>query len=79
MNKEMYLYSVCRRKKPNYRKGHLHRLFPNLLMQKFVVNEPNRIWCTDFTYMYLTNGTVRYNFTSIDLYNRSVAASENGK
>ena len=79
MNKEMHLYSVCRRKKPNYKKGHPHKLFPNLLEQNFVVNEPNRVWCTDFTYLYLTNGTVRYNCTIIDLYDRSVVANDNGK
>ena len=79
MNKEMHLYSICRRKKPNYKKGHPHKLFPNLLKQKFVANEPNRVWCTDFTYLYLSNGTVRYNCTIIDLYDRSVVASENGK
>ena len=79
MNKEMHLYSVCRRKKPNYKKGHPHKLFPNLLKQNFDVNKPNRVWCTDFTYLYLSNGTVRYNCTIIDLYDRSVVASENGK
>ena len=67
------------RKKPNYKKGLQHKLFPNLLKQNFVVNEPNRVWCTDFTYLYLTNGQVRYNCTIIDLYDRSVVASENGK
>lgn len=79
MNKEMHLYSICRRKKSNYKKSHLHKLFPNLLKQNFVVNEPNRVWCTDFTYLYLTNETICYNCTIIDLYDRSVVASENGK
>jgi putative transposase len=79
MNREMHLYSICRRKKPDYRKGHPHKLFPNLLKQDFTANEPNRVWCTDFTYLYLNNGTVRYNCTIIDLYDRSVVASENGK
>ena len=39
----------------------------------------NQIWCTDFTYVYLSNGSVRYNCTIIDLYDRSVVASETGK
>ena len=78
MNSEMHLNCICRRKKPRYKKGHPHKLFPNLLKQNFVVAEPNRIWCTDFTYLYLTNGTGRYNCTIIDLYDRSVVASENG-
>ncbi len=67
MNKEMKLKSICRRKKPNYKKGNAHRLFPNLLKQNFVAPKPNRVWCTDFTYPYLTNGTVRYNRAIIDL------------
>ncbi len=43
MNQEMHLYSICRRKKPNYKKGRPHKLFPNLLEQNFVVTEPNRV------------------------------------
>ena len=35
------------------------------------------MWFTDFTYMTLTNGTMRYNCSIIDLYDRSVVASEN--
>ena len=79
MNQEMKLYSIVRRKKLGYKKGKPHKIYPNLLKQDFVVNEPNCVWCTDFTYLYLTNGTVRYNCTIIDLYDRSVVASENGK
>lgn len=78
MNKELSLHCICRRKKPGYKKGHAHKVFSNLLNQNFMVTEPNHIWCTDFTYLYLTNGTVRYNCTIIDLYDRSVIASENG-
>lgn len=79
MNREMHLYYVPRRKKHSYKKGLPNKIFPNLLNQNFVVNEPNRVWCTDFTYLYLTNGNVRYNCTIIDLFDRSVVASENGK
>ena len=79
MNCEMHLRSIVRRKKPGYKKGTPHQLFPNLLKQDFVVNKPNRVWCTDFTYLYLSNGIVRYNCTIIDLYDRSVMASVNGK
>mgnify|MGYP001715974104 FL=1 len=35
------------------------------------------MWCTDFTYMTLTNGTMRYHCSIIDLYDRSVVAGEN--
>ena len=78
MNSELKLYSICRRKKPGYRTGHPHKIFQNLLNQDFTVAKPNSVWCTDFTYLYLTNGTLRFNCTIIDLYDRSVVASEMG-
>ena len=79
MNKEMHLYYVARRRKPDCKKGSAHKLFSNILNRNFTVNEPNKVWCTDFTYLYLTNGNVRYNCTILDLFDRSVVASENGK
>ncbi len=79
MNKILHLQCICRRRKPGYRKGHAHKVFPNLLGQNFVVEQPNRIWCTDFTYLFLQNGAVRYNCTIIDLYDRSVVASVNDR
>ena len=72
MNKELSLKSVVRRKRPNYVKGHAHKIFPNLLNQDFTATAINRKWCTDFTYMYLTDGSKRYNCTIIDLHDRSV-------
>lgn len=79
MNREMRLMSICRRKKPGYRKCHPHKLFPNLLNRNFNVEAKNTVWCTDFTYLYLANGTVRYNCSIIDLYDRSIVASKNGR
>jgi putative transposase len=79
MNKELHLHAITRKRKPGYQKGHAHQIFPNLLDRKFHVDEPNRVWCTDFTYLFLTNGDMRFNCTIIDLYDRSVVASENGK
>ena len=76
--KELGLRSVTRRKKPEYRKGNTHRVFPNLLNQNFKADKRNQIWCTDFTYLLLSNGVIRYNCTIIDLYDRSVIASLNG-
>ena len=78
MNRELNLRCICRRHRPEYRKGHAHEIFPNLLQQNFITEQRNHIWCTDFTYMFLKNGSVRFNCTIIDLYDRSVAASENG-
>ena len=79
MNKDLRLLSICRRKRPGYKKGHAHKIFPNLLKQNFNINEANKIWCTDFTYLTLTNGSLRYNCTIIDLYDRSVVATHTGK
>lgn len=75
---ELGLRSIVRRKKPRGKSGHAHKIFPNLLNQNFYVDQPNKIWCTDFTYLYLADGTTRYNCTIIDLYDRSVLASLNG-
>src|SRR5690606_12752091 len=54
------------------------KVFPDLLNQNFYAEKPNRIWCVDFTYLYLKDGKVRYNCTIIDLYDRSVIATVNG-
>ena len=78
MNKDLKLQSICRRKKPGYKKGHPHKIFTNLLNQEFHVSKPNHVWCTDFTYLFLTNGSIRFNCTIIDLFDRSVVASEMG-
>ena len=79
MNHDLGLQCICRKRKTGYCKEHAPKIFPNLLNQKFFASEPNRIWCTDFTFLFLTNGSLRYNCTTIDLYDRSVVASENGK
>ena len=79
MNRDLQLQCICRKRKPGYQRGHAHKLFPNLVHQNFQADQENQIWCTDFTYLYLINGLIRYNCTIIDLYDRSVVASENGK
>lgn len=79
MNKELGLTSIVKRKKPGYVKGKAHEIFPNLVKQEFTTDMPNKIWCTDFTYLFLTDGRKRYNCSIIDLYDRSVIASITGK
>lgn len=79
MNKELKLLSIVRRKKPAYIKGDAHKVFPNLLNQQFSVKVPNTVWYTDFTYMYLQSGKTRYNCSILDLYDRSIVATLNGK
>lgn len=79
MNTELGLTSIAKRKKPGYKKGQAHKVFPNLLNQNFTTDKANHIWCTDFTYLFLSDGSKRYNCTILDVYDRSVIASLNGK
>lgn len=75
MNRESGLKSVTRRKKPGYCKGKAHRVFRNIPGQDFDCEEKNTKWCTDFTYLFLSDGSKRYNCTILDLHDRSVIAS----
>ncbi len=75
MNTEMKLYSITRRKRPNYEYCKSHKIFENKLNQEFHADKINQKWCTDFTYLFLTDGSKRYNCTIIDLHDRSVIAS----
>ena len=75
MNVELKLYSVVRRKKPDYCHGNPHKVFENLLQQDLNADTPNQKWATDFTYLFLKDGSLRYNCAVIDLHDRSVVAS----
>ena len=75
MNTEMQLFLISRRKKPNYESGKAHKVYDNKLKQDFRADEINQKWCTDFTYLFLTDGSKRYNCTILDLHDRSVVAS----
>ena len=75
MNKELGLRSIVQRKPPKYHAGAQHVHFTNLLGQEFTAETINQKWLTDFTYLFLTGGDVRYNCTILDLYDRSVIAS----
>jgi transposase InsO family protein len=75
MNKEMKLISVVRPKKPDCRPGKAHKVFENKINQNFAADGINQKWCTDFTYLFLKNGEVRYNCSILDLFDRSIIAS----
>ena len=75
MNTEMGLHSMVCPKKPRTKPGKPHKIFENRLEQDFHEDKPNQKWCTDFTYLFLKNGEVRYNCTIIDLHGHSVSAS----
>lgn len=74
-NQELKLYAVTMRKKQSYVRGEKNKIFPNILKQNFTADAKNKIWCTDFTYIRLSNGKMRYNCTIIDLYDRCAVAS----
>lgn len=50
-------------------------MFDNLLQQDFTATKVNQKWCTDFTYLLLTDGGFRYNCSVLDLHDRSILAS----
>ncbi len=74
MNRELGLKSVTRRKKPGYHKGKAHKVFQNILEQDFDCEKRNTKWCTDLTYLFLSDGSKRYNCTILDLHDHSVIA-----
>jgi len=74
MKTEIQLFSIVRKKKANYEKGSHHKVFENKLNQNFTAKGINQKWCTDFTCLFLTDGSKRYNCSIIDLYDRSIIA-----
>lgn len=79
MNKELELKSITRKSKLKYVKWETHKTFENHVKRKFSTTSRNKIWCTDFTYLHLTDGSMRYNCTVIDLYDRRVVATLSSK
>ena len=80
MNTELKLKSVTRKKKYVYHNGEdAFKVFDNILNQDFISTRRNAKWCIDFTYLYLSNGAKRYNCSIIDLYDRRIVASVNGR
>ena len=80
MNVELGLKSVTRKRKPGgSTPGKEHKTFENLLKGDFSAAQRNQIWCTDFTYLRLADGSFRYNCTIVDLYDRRVVAERCGK
>ena len=77
--REMGIKTIVHRKKKPYIKGYQHHIFDNVLSQNFAVDKPNQVWCTDFTHLNLKNGSKRYNYSIIYLYDRSIVASLNSK
>lgn len=76
---EMGIKATLQRKKLKYVKGLIHKTFDNLVDQNFSASAPNKIWCTDFTYLEISGGKKRYNCSIVDLFDRSVIASKNSQ
>ena len=74
MNQEMGLYAIVRPKKPEYIHGS-HTRYLRISWLKISLLSGQSKWCTDFTYLFLKNGEVRYNCSILDLYDRSIIAS----
>ncbi len=79
MNTQLNLFSITRKKKDNYHPGAPHKVFENKLNQDFDASEINQKWCTDFTYLFLTDGSKCYNCSILDLHDRSIVASVTAK
>ena len=78
MNVELDLRSITRKPKYRYHKGaEAFAIFENKINRDFRSKAKNLKWCIDFTYLFLSNKSKRYNCTIIDLYNREVVASVN--
>lgn len=75
MNTELQLFSIARKRKPDYEYSTPHKVFDDKLKQNFKAEEINQKWCTDFTYLFLADGSKRYNCSIIDLHDRSLVSS----
>ena len=66
---------IAARRKKRFRRTtdskHAYAIFENLLHRDFYVDEPNRIWVTDITYIWTREGWL-YLAAIVDLYSRSV-------
>ena len=75
INTQMQLFSISRKRKADHKHGTTHKVYENKLNQNFYEAEIKQKWCMDFTCLFLTDGSKRYNCTIIDLHDRSVIAS----
>jgi len=71
--KELSLKSITVKKKPkSISKEKPFQRFENVLKQDFHAARANTKWCSDITYLKLTNGRFAYACTILDLYDKSV-------
>lgn len=75
MNKLLGLKSIVRPKRSAHKHRDAHKIFENKIDQNFTASKINQKWCTDYTYLFLSDREVRYNCSILDLHDRSVIAS----
>lgn len=74
MNKYNIKPEYVRRQKPNTTYKRIEdNVKPNIIKRQFNVDIPNKIWCTDITYLIFDNKRA-YLSTIIDLYDRKVVS-----
>jgi transposase InsO family protein len=72
MNKYYMKPEYIRKIRPNTTYKRIEQnVKPNFVNRRFKTDEPNKIWCTDITYL-IWNNRRAYLSTIIDLYNRKV-------
>ena len=76
--KELNLKSTIIPQKTTYKKGESYKRFKNHLNRNFYADSPNQKWCTDFTCIFMKDGSKRYNCSIMDLYDKFIVATKNG-
>ncbi len=81
MNQDLKLHCVCRKRRSGYKKGHAHKIFPNLLQQKFLINGSIRFNCTiidlyDCSVVASENGKYITSELAIRTLNKAIHASK---
>ena len=71
MNKYCIKPRYIKKKQTQTYKRIEENVMPNLVKRKFYTNSPNKVWCTDITYL-IWNKKRAYLSTIIDLYDRKV-------
>ena len=75
--RELRIKSMVIPKRPPYKKGDCYKKFENHWNREFHTDRPNEKWCTDFTYILMSDGRKRYNCSIIDRFDRSVVVTRN--
>ena len=78
MNKYYIKPKYVKKKQTQTQKRIEENVKPNIVNRKFNTDKPNKIWCTDITYL-IFNGKRAYLSTIIDLHDRKVVSHKISK